>query len=151
MLKNIIPPPVYALLIATLMYSLAKYLPILTLFEPPINQLAYLFVVIGITFDLSSLILFIRSKTTSNPIKPANASKLVITGLYRYSRNPMYAGLFFLLLAWAWYMGALSPFIGLPLFVMVITIQQIQPEEQALESKFGQAYLDYKKKVRRWI
>lgn len=151
MLKNIIPPPVYAIFIAFLMYFLAKQYPLATFIEAPVTQLAYLFAAIGLTFDLSSLFLFIKSKTTANPIKPKNTKKLVVTGFYQYSRNPMYVGLFFLLLAWAWYMGALSPFIGLPLFIFIVTIQQIKPEEQALEEIFGQAYLDYKQQVRRWI
>ncbi|MCK5726233.1 MAG: isoprenylcysteine carboxylmethyltransferase family protein [Thiotrichaceae bacterium] len=133
------------------MYVFATYFPVFTLLEPPLTQLAYVFVGIGLMFDFSSLVLFVLSKTTPNPLKPANASQLVIRGFYQYTRNPMYVGLFFLLLAWAWHLAVLTPFLALPLFVWIITLQQIQPEEQALEEKFGESYRAYKAKVRRWI
>jgi protein-S-isoprenylcysteine O-methyltransferase Ste14 len=91
------------------------------------------------------------SKTTPNPIKPENASTIVTKGMYRFSRNPMYLGLFFWLMAWAIYLSVLSPFLLLPAFVWVLTVQQIIPEEKILEEKFGDSYTNYKKQVGRWI
>lgn len=84
-------------------------------------------------------------------MKPQNTSDLVKTGLYHYSRNPMYVGLLVILTGYAIYLGSITPFLLLPLFYWVITTQQIIPEEKILEEKFGQEYLDYKKSVKRWL
>ncbi len=151
MLKNKIPPPVYMLIFAVLMYYLAKYLPIAQFIDAPINKLAYVFAGAALLLDFSALFLFFRSKTTPNPIKPENANKIVTSGMYRYTRNPMYLGLFFWLVAWAIHLAVVSPFLLLPVFIWVLNTMQIAPEEQALEKKFGDSYLDYKQRVRRWI
>ena len=151
MLKLIIPPPVYMLIFAGLMFLLAKYIPVTTLLVAPANKIAYLFAGLALIIDLSALGLFFLSKTTPNPIKPENANTIVTKGMYRFSRNPMYLGLFFWLLAWALHLSVLSPFLLLPVFIFVLTVQQIIPEEEILEEKFGESYLDYKQRVRRWI
>ena len=151
MLKLKIPPPVYLLIFASLMYLLASYLPLWSLFSAPITKIAYVFIVLGILFDLSAVGQFLRSRTTVNPIKPKNTNNIVSTGMYRISRNPMYLGMLFLLTGWAFHLAVLAPFLLLPVFVMVLTVQQIIPEEEILARKFGKNYLDYKQQVRRWI
>lgn len=151
MLKLKIPPPVYLLIFATSMYFLAKYWPIVSLFSEPITKISYVFIAIGIFLDLSAVSQFLRSKTTVNPIKPKNTNSIVSTGMYRISRNPMYLGMLFLLTGWAIHLAALTPFLVLPIFVIVLTIQQIIPEEKILAQKFGDSYLHYKQQVRRWI
>ena len=84
-------------------------------------------------------------------MKPENTQILVTTGMYRFSRNPMYLGLLLLLTGWSIYLGAVSAILLLPLFVLVLTKMQIQPEEIILEELFGQSYIEYKLKVHRWI
>lgn len=71
--------------------------------------------------------------------------------MYRLTRNPMYLGLLLVLVGWAIVLGSVSSFIVLPLFVVILTVQQIIPEEKVLEQKFGQQYRDYKQSVRRWL
>ena len=151
MLKTKIPPPLYMVIFGVLMYFLAKNYPIMVLLEAPVNNIAYGFAGLALLLDLSALFLFFRSKTTPNPIKPENANQVVTKGMYRVSRNPMYLGLLFWLIAWAIHLSVLSPFLLLPLFVWVINVQQIIPEERVLEKKFGKSYLNYKNKVRRWL
>jgi protein-S-isoprenylcysteine O-methyltransferase Ste14 len=151
MLKLIIPPPIYMLLFATIMWLLDHYLPLVQIIPETWQMLGLGLIVLAILLDLWSLILFFLSHTTPNPMKPENVSELVITGMYRFSRNPMYLGLLIMLSGWAIYLGNLIGFFILPLFVITLNIQQIKPEEQVLEKKFGQAYLDYKQRVRAWI
>ncbi len=151
MLKLIIPPPIYMLLFATIMWLLDHYLPLVQIIPETWQMLGLGLIVLAILLDLWSLILFFLSHTTPNPMKPENVSELVITGMYRFSRNPMYLGLLIMLSGWAIYLGSLIGFFILPLFVITLNIQQIKPEEQVLEKKFGQAYLDYKQRVRAWI
>ena len=84
-------------------------------------------------------------------MKPTNTQGLVTTGLYKITRNPMYVGLLVILFGYGIWLGSLTPFLILPAFYWLITNMQIKPEERVLEEKFGQEYLDYKSKVKRWL
>ncbi len=112
---------------------------------------ASLFVVVGLAFDVSGLLAFRASKTTVNPLKPQKASALVTAGVYRITRNPMYVGMCFLLMAWAIHLSALLPFVGPVIFMMYITRFQILPEERVLARRFGEQYAQYTTRVRRWL
>lgn len=150
-LKLKIPPPVYAIFIAVIMWLLHKYFPLLQLFNEPYNKIGIGLIVFAVCLDVWSLFLFMKRQTTPNPMKPENTSELVGNGLYKISRNPMYVGLLIILTGFAIWMGSLMPFFMLPVFYFVVTEMQIKPEEKILEVKFGKVYLDYKKKVRRWL
>ncbi len=151
MLKLKIPPPLYLLLIATLMWLLDRFIPIQELIPVPWNRLGFLPIVFALFTDGMSLLQFSRADTTINPLHPENAENLVTTGAYHYTRNPMYVGLLFLLFGWAILLGSLSPFFLLPIFILILTTQQIIPEEKILEGKFGAEYNAYKSTVRRWF
>lgn len=151
MFKLKIPPPVYMLFMAGMMWLLDRYLPINEFILMPWNQLGFGIIIVAIATDGLSLLLFFRARTTVNPLHPEKANILVTTGLYEWTRNPMYLGMLLVLLGWAIVLGSISPFIALPIFTVVLTIQQIIPEEIALEHKFGKSYSDYKQSVRRWF
>ena len=72
-------------------------------------------------------------------------------GVFRLSRNPMYLSLLLLLIGWAIWLGTISPWLVPPLFVIVITVGQIIPEERALVELFGERYLAYRASVARWM
>ncbi len=151
MFKLKIPPPIYAIALGILMWLLNQYIPVIHWISPPWNTMGLILMGIAFSFDLWSLFLFFRSKTTANPLRPETSNRLVTSGLYQFTRNPMYVGLLIALLGFAIWLGGITPFLLLPLFVFLITTQQIIPEEIALEKKFGKEYLDYKKRVRRWL
>jgi len=85
------------------------------------------------------------------PFNPYQTSSLVISGLYRFSRNPMYFGMLLTLTAWVLYLGHPVGLIGLVLFVLYMNEFQIKPEEKAMHEKFGDEYATYQDRVRRWI
>lgn len=151
MLQTRIPPPVYALFSAIAMWLLDNNLPILNNLTTPWHRLGLGLIAVALLADLWSLWLFFRARTTPNPMKPQNSSQLVTTGLYRYTRNPMYVGMLIMLIGWAIYLGSLSPWLLLPLFVWVINTQQILPEEAFLAQKFGASYQAYQQSVPRWL
>jgi len=151
MLELKIPPPVYALSMAVMMWLLNQYFPVLRFIDSPWNKLGLVLIVLAIILDSSSLYLFIKKHTTINPMHPNHTKDLVTTGLYRFTRNPMYVGLLVILFGYAIWLGSLTPFVLLPLFYGLITNMQIKAEERILEEKFGQEYLDYKNRVRRWL
>ena len=151
MLELKIPPPVYLLLTGGVMWLLDSFLPVAEMIASPWNRLGYLFIILALLTDGTSLMQFFRSQTTMNPVRPEKAKNLVTTGMYQITRNPMYVGLLFLLIGWGFLLGSFSPFLLLPIFIFLITTQQIIPEERILEEKFGQEYRDYKKAVNRWF
>ncbi len=106
---------------------------------------------IGGLLAVSGIRRFKKVKTTVNPLKPARASSLVTSGVYKKTRNPMYLGVFFLLIGWGFFLGNAYSLIFPFLFCLYMTRFQIQPEERALEAIFGEEYLKYKKRVRRWL
>lgn len=151
MLKTVIPPPVYMLATAGVMWGLDKSWPLSVWLDSSLNNVGLVIIALAVLLDIWLLGLFFRAKTTPNPLQPANTSKLVVSGMYKITRNPMYLGMLIALAGWWIYLGSVSPGLMLPVFVWVLTVQQIIPEEQALAAKFGQEYLDYKQQVRRWL
>ena len=105
----------------------------------------------GFLIDFVSIAAFIRARTTVNPLAPEKANALVVSGLYRFSRNPMYLGLLMILLGWAAWLAQPLALAVVAAFAVLIETLQIRPEEKALEEKFGEDFRAYKKRVRRWI
>ena len=77
--------------------------------------------------------------------------RLVATGLYAYTRNPMYLGFLLVLLGWAVFLSSILAFLFLPAFIVYMNHFQIEPEERALATLFGQAFAAYKARARRWL
>ena len=150
-LETKIPPPVYGLLTALIIWWIASILPSLELLPGWFKQAGILLIVIGISLDLTALSQFFKQKTTPNPLSPNKANTIVVSGLYRYSRNPMYLGLLISLTGWALYLGNLAGLACLPIFVLLLNQMQIKPEERALKEKFGESYRNYLRDVRRWL
>lgn len=100
---------------------------------------------------LTSLAAFFRASTTVNPLKVKSATVLVDSGLYAFSRNPMYLALALLLLSICFYLANPFSLFGVLFFVVYITYFQIIPEERALLEIFGEKYRCYHKRVRRWL
>jgi protein-S-isoprenylcysteine O-methyltransferase Ste14 len=150
-LEHRIPPPLVALLVAAGMYALARWWP-LARFELPSPWLIGPAVAcVGGAISMAGARAFRQAGTTVNPLHPDRASSIVTSGIYRYTRNPMYVGVVFVLLGCFLAFGALSAVIGLPAFVVYINRYQIAPEERILEAKFGSEYASYRERVRRWL
>lgn len=150
-MKTKIPPPIITLVLALAMLG-AHYLYPLVFGSSTLRSLgAFICIALAVVFLSESLLSFIRHKTTVLPFAPEKASHLVVSGVYKVSRNPMYLGMLLLLLSLMLYLGnpALVPF--LLVYVVVLTKLQIHPEEQALKKLFGADYEAYCLQVRRWI
>ncbi|MEK9712373.1 MAG: isoprenylcysteine carboxylmethyltransferase family protein [Thalassolituus sp.] len=150
-LEHKIPPPVVGALCALFMWCLSVFTYQVAWWGTGAQIVTAILVIVGLLFDSSGLLSFIRSKTTINPVHIERASHLVTSGIYRATRNPMYLGMAFLLTALAIWLEAPLAFTGPILFVLYITRFQIIPEERILVELFGDEYQAYKSKVRRWI
>ena len=146
-----IPPPMVVITAAIAMWFLAALPPFAQVF-PVVRMVAVVgMAVAGVAFSLSGVMAFRRAKTTVNPLKPGSASSLVSGGVYKITRNPMYVGMLFLLLAWAAFLWSPWPLIGVLGFAAFIGRFQIAPEERALLTLFGAEFTAYKARVRRWL
>lgn len=105
---------------------------------------------IGGLVGLLGVLEFRRSSTTVNPHKPEKTSAFVQSGVYQFSRNPMYLGLVIVLIGVAFKWGSLLGFLIIPIFIGYMNRFQIQPEEEMMEEKFGEEFTFYKEEVRRW-
>jgi protein-S-isoprenylcysteine O-methyltransferase Ste14 len=146
-----IPPPVVALTFGVLMWLTS------TTFRAAANPITFhavvavVFACVGAVIGVSAMALFVRAKTTMNPIKADTATSLVTNGVFRVTRNPMYLSLLLYLIAWAVYLENWLALVFVPLFVIYMNEFQIKPEERAMETLFGPHYAEYKARVRRWV
>ena len=144
-----IPPPILVIILITSIYFSSDKLDLISI--PYRTLFSIVILSIGILVIINPVVKFIKSKTTVNPVEFKNVEKLVTSGIFKYSRNPMYLGMIMIIISTTVYYlnfySLLTPFI----FYFWINRFQIKREEVFLEEKFGQEYLSYKTKTRRWI
>lgn len=133
------------------MWLCAWTIPAFGFLFPERNLYAIGLVIAGLVVDVMAIASFMRAKTTVNPMKPASSSSLVVAGIYKVTRNPMYLGSLLLLLGWAIHLSNVLAFLWLPAFVLYISRFQITPEERALAEHFGPEYAAYQARTRRWL
>jgi len=100
---------------------------------------------------VAGVVEFRRAKTTVNPLKLDKSTQLVASGIYRFTRNPMYLGMLLILVGWAIHLQHIGAWLWLIGFILFINRFQIEPEERAMTKLFGEPYIDYCKSVRRWF
>ena len=146
-----LPPPIAGLAVAAMMWSVAQLVPGAGFGLPAHRTIALLFALAGAFIDLAGLASFRRARTTINPLRPQASSALVTSGIYRYTRNPMYLGMLAMLLGWGFWLSNALAIATSALFLVWMNRFQIAPEERVLSGLFGQAFTDYEKRVRRWL
>ncbi len=142
-------PPVLLLACLAGMLLLHFVLPLGRWLHPPLTWLGLLPLGVGLGLLLAAALLFPRHGTTLKPFE--ESSTLLTEGPYRLSRNPIYLGMVVFLASVAVLLGTRTPLLVLPLFVYLITNQFIVNEEVMLEERFGEAYREYRRRVRRWL
>lgn len=146
-----IPPVVLGLGLGAIMYATARLAPGFAWAVPAGAFLAAGLALAGLSLALWGVIAFRRARTTVNPLDPAATAQLVVAGIYRKTRNPMYLGMLLMLLGWGVFL-AHPPACALgALFVPLMNRLQIVPEERILTARFGPAYAAYLSAVRRWL
>ncbi|GHB05022.1 methyltransferase family protein [Shewanella indica] len=150
-LEKKLPPLALLLLFALLLQLTSYYLPSSNLHPTFSLGLAVSLLTAGLVIPLAGVLSFKRHGTTPDPRVPEQSSAFVTSGIYRCSRNPMYLGFVFLLLAQAVFLNCLWVLFLIALFVAYLQRFQILPEERAMQQLFGDSYRLYCQKVRRWI
>ncbi|MGA6539208.1 methyltransferase family protein [Stenotrophomonas sp. NPDC101269] len=149
-LETRIPPPIVMLLLGLAALGVARCAPAFAVDVPLQTALAVGVAMLGLVLNLLPKRAFRRAGTTVNPLRPAASTQLVTSGIYRYTRNPMYLGHALILAGWTLHLGNALAMIALPAFVLFVTRFQIQPEERALAQRFPD-YASYCRRVRRWL
>lgn len=142
-------PPMYFLAALLGMTALNLFAPGIRLMSSPWRFAGIALIAIGGYLAVSGSALFERLGTTIKPFEVSTV--LATTGPFRLSRNPMYLGMMILLCGVAIAMGSLTPVLVIPVFGILITRTFIVHEERGLERRFGEQYLEYKRRVRRWL
>ena len=146
-----VPPPFVYVGFFLLSLLLQRMMPIDKSFlsTPAARVIAVVLIIAGLIIDVLAIRQFIRTKNTFATMKPATS--LQTTGIYAISRNPMYLSLLLLYTAIALLVGNWWTMMLIPVLVAVVTVFIIRLEERYLERAFGNDYLEYKQRVRRWI
>ena len=144
-----IPPPLVTLVFGMSIYFSREMFPVIEVQHS--FYLGIFLLLSGFFILLSAVRLFRKDKTTVNPLSPEQATKLVTDGIFKYSRNPMYLGMAFVLGSIAVFFNLIGGIFLIALFCVYITKFQIIPEERAMMNLFAQDFDEYKKVTRRWI
>jgi len=147
--KRKVLPAVYLLTTLIIMWLMHIFLPIYQYVHEPVSYTGVVPVILGIAIATIASGLFIRAGTGLLPFE--EATTLVTGGFSRFSRNPMYLGMFLMLGGSAFLLGSVGAALPLVIFIAIIRNNFVLGEERFLETAFGQQYLDYKSKVRRWL
>jgi protein-S-isoprenylcysteine O-methyltransferase Ste14 len=151
MLETKVPPPIVAVVVGVGMWLISTVAPQAAPAAVPRLIAALGIALIGGAAAASGAAAFRKAQTTVSPLHPERASAFVSNGIYRFTRNPMYLGLLLVLFGVAIFLWSLPALIGLPAFIGYIWRFQIVPEERVLEQIFGAQYVEYKRRVRRWL
>ena len=144
-----IPPPIYFVLALLAGWAIQTLLPLPWLTPPIAWSVGGALLVAGLMINATSVFVMVRGNGTLNTNGPSAA--LVTAGPFRFSRNPLYLGLVLL------YSGIACLFAivwAVPLLIPLVVYTQlgvIAPEERYLERAFGESYIIYKARVRRWL
>jgi len=152
-LELLIPPPVIMLLSAGIAYLLSGQSWDSLQQNMTMENLVWsmLFVIAGVASAVAGVLEFHKFHTTIDPMHPKRSKTIVQTGIFAFTRNPMYLGMVLVLLGWGDFLDSLVAFSGAVFFFIYIERFQIRPEEAVLSAKFGTEYDNYLLSVRRWL
>jgi protein-S-isoprenylcysteine O-methyltransferase Ste14 len=142
-------PPLYFAGAIVLMIALHAALPIARIVAWPWSLTGGVLMIAGVALAIWAERLFTRAGTAVRPFEPSTA--LVEDGPFRRTRNPMYLGMLLVLTGLVLLLGTLGPLLVIPPFAWLIHARFVVHEEAHMERHFGAPYLDYKRRVRRWL
>jgi len=148
-MNNKIPPPIVTLICGLAIYFSKTFFN--KFFSYNNNTISLFLLILGFTVFTLAVKAFNRQKTTVNPLEPRQASSLVSSGIFKYSRNPMYLGMLIILLALSFKFNLVGGIVISLFFYLFITKFQILPEEEAMNELFGDEFIEYSNRTRRWI
>ena len=144
-----VPPPLIYVAVFFLSVLLQSFIPLEHSWLRLHSWIGWILIALFPLLAFTAIYRFIVSKTTITTIHPVKS--LQTSGIYAISRNPMYLGLLFLYAGIAVFKGNWWTFILIPVLILIVQQYIIRREEKYLQRQFGNTFLSYKQKVRRWI
>jgi len=148
-MKQLHLPPVYFGLALLVMLALHIFVPAGQYLGGPWRLIGVPVLLLGLATGIAAALEFRQHETAIHP--HAEALSLVTTGVYGWSRNPMYLGLVLILIGIALLLGTSTPTLVPPIFAFLVDQLFIQVEEERLAEQFGRDFDLYRQRVRRWI
>lgn len=146
--KNI-HPPVVALTFIVIAYFLTRFIPMPFVAPMLLQNIGLAMTFVGFLLGVGALLEFRKARTTLDPHGSVN--HLVASGIYRFTRNPIYLGFLLMVIGLPLNSGSYWGIVMAPFYIMAMTRLVIQHEEKYLEKKFKNQYTDYRSRVRRWL
>ena len=146
--KNV-HPPLVALLFIVIAYFLGRFVPLPFLVPAILRNIGLLLTFIGFLFGIGAFLEFRKARTTLDP--HGSSKQIVSSGVYRFSRNPIYLGFLLMVVGLPLTSGLYWGIIVAPFYIIMMNRLVIQYEEAYLEKKFGKTYTSYTSQVRRWL
>jgi protein-S-isoprenylcysteine O-methyltransferase Ste14 len=148
-INPMVHPPIVALIFIAIAYFLGRFVPL-----PFAVPLALRYVGFGLTFvgfllGIGALNEFRKARTTLDP--HGSVKKLVTSGIYRFTRNPIYLGFLLMVIGVPLNFGLYWGIVMAPFYIILMNRLIIEREENYLEKKFKHTYTNYKSQVRRWL
>ncbi|HJQ15031.1 MAG TPA: isoprenylcysteine carboxylmethyltransferase family protein [Anaerolineales bacterium] len=142
-------PPIVVLLCIGSAYLLGRLIPLPFAAPAILRYIGLALTIAGLLLGLGAFIEFQKAQTTLDP--HGSTTQLVTSGIYRFSRNPIYLGFLLIVIGLPLYLGLFWGIVMAPVFVFLMNHLVIQHEERYLEGKFKEAYTEYRSRVRRWL
>jgi protein-S-isoprenylcysteine O-methyltransferase Ste14 len=142
-------PPVLLLIHIAIVYVAKWIIPLPFVVPNGIRNIGFILLSTGVLLGAAAIMEFRRARTTVLP--HGSVSSIVTSGVYRFTRNPIYLGFVLILIGLPLSTGTYWGIILAPVFIFCMNQFVIEYEEVYLEKKFGDVYTSYKSRVRRWI
>jgi len=144
-----IHPPILLLIHIGITWLLGRFILLPIAVSPMIRNIGLMLAGIGFLFGIFAFYSFMKARTTLDP--HGSVKTIVSSGIYRFTRNPIYLGMVLMLIGFPLTFGNVWGIPLAPVFVFLMNKWVIEPEEAYLERKFGDGYTGYKSRVRRWL
>lgn len=146
--KNI-HPPIIALLFIIAAILLGLFIKFPFELSGVVRNIGFGLTIVGFLLGAGAFIEFRKARTTLDP--HGSVKSLVVSGVYGFSRNPIYLGFLLMVIGLPLGSGFYWGIVMAPFFVVTMNRQVIEREESYLENKFNGQYTGYKSRVRRWL
>ena len=148
-MKPRLSPDSYLVILIALSLALHFYCPMAEVIHFPATIAGIIVSVAGLAVSTVANVSLLKHRTTTKPFEKPSA--LIETGIFRYSRNPVYVGMLLVLTGIDVYLGSVTARAVPLVFFLIFNTAIIPSEERKLQEVFGERYTAYKKSVRRWI
>lgn len=148
-INSLVHPPIVALLFLVIAYFLRRFVPLPYTPAEFLRVVGLALILFGFVLGLGAFVEFYKAHTTLNP--HGSATHLVTSGIYRFTRNPIYLGFLLIIIGLPLNSGSYWGLVLSPFYMMTMTRLVIEKEEAYLGRKFGKTYVSYTSRARRWL